>query len=62
MIYRIEYTNQRCCDLVNGRSDLLKKIKILKGEEIADIRKVYKNGISDSVYDIYQSEIRRARS
>ena len=49
MRYRIEYADGRCCNFANGRADLLEWLKLLKEEEIADIRKVYKSGVSDSV-------------
>lgn len=60
MRYRIEYANGRCCNFANGRVDLLEWLKLLKEEEISDIRKVYKNGVSDSVLDTYRNYIRRA--
>ena len=45
MRYRIEYADGRCCNFANGRAELLKWLKLLKQEEISDIRKVYKSGI-----------------
>lgn len=45
MRYRIEYADGRCCNFANGRADLLEWLKLLKEEEIADIRKVYKSGV-----------------
>ncbi len=60
MKYRIEYVNGRCCSFANGRDGLLECLKRLKGEEIADIRKIYKSGVSDSVLETYQSYIRSA--
>ena len=50
MRYRIEYADGRCCNFANGRADLLEWLKLLKEEEIADIRKVYKSVVSDSVH------------
>lgn len=61
MIYRIEYA-KRCCNFANGRADLLEWIKLLRDEEITDIRKVYKNGVSETVLDIYKDAIRRAKA
>ena len=55
MRYRIEYADGRCCNFANGRADLLEWLKLLKEEEIADIRKVYKSGVSE----LYPSSIRR---
>ena len=61
MRYRIEYADGRCCNLANGRADLLEWLKLLKGEEISDIRKVYKSGVSDSVLETYRNYIWRHR-
>lgn len=57
MRYRIEYADKKCCDFAEGRSELLKCLNQLKRETVADIRKVYKNGVSDSVMDIYAGYI-----
>ena len=59
MRYRIEYADGRCCTFVNSRKDLLEWLKLLKDEEIADIRKIYKNGVTDSVYEKYQNYVNR---
>ena len=60
MRYRIEYADGHCCNFANGRADLLEWLKLLEEEEIADIRKVYKSGVSDSVLETYRSYIRSA--
>lgn len=60
MRYRIEYADGRCCSFANGRADLLKWLKLLKEEEISDIRKLYQSGVSDSVLEIYRNYIRSA--
>lgn len=57
MKYRIEYRDRRCCDFANSRSELLTLLKHMNSKEIADIRKVYKNGITDSVKDKYSRYI-----
>ncbi len=54
MEYRIEYADGKNCNFANGRDDLLKWLKLLKDETITDIRKVYKNGVTDSVMDKYK--------
>jgi len=59
MRYRIEYADGRCCNYANSHSDLLDWLKLLSGEVITDIRKVYKNGITDSVMDKYKNYIER---
>ena len=55
MRYRIEYADGRCCNFANSRKDLLEGLKLLKDEEIIDIRKIYKNGVTDSVLEKYQN-------
>ena len=59
MIYRIEYSNGRCCNYANGRKDLLEWLKLLADEEITDIRKIYKNGVTATVFDKYKSYVKR---
>lgn len=54
MRYRIEYADGRCCNFANSRKDLLDRLKLLKDEKVVDIRKVYKNGVTDSVMDNYR--------
>ena len=49
MRYRIEYADGRYCNFANGRAELLKWLKLLKQEEISDIRKVYKGGVLSSL-------------
>lgn len=55
MRYRIEYADGRCCNFANSRKDLLEWLKLLKDEEITDIRKIYKNGVTDFVLEKYQN-------
>ena len=38
---------------------LLDWLKALKDEKIVDIRKVYKNGVTDSVIDSYRSYLKQ---
>lgn len=59
MRYQIEYENGKCCNFANGRADLLEWLKILKDESITDIRKLYKNGASESVIDKYKRHIKK---
>lgn len=58
--YYIRMTDGRCCNFANDRAYLLKWLKLLKEEEISDIRKLYKSGVSDSVLEIYRNYIRSA--
>lgn len=57
MRYRIEYSGNRKSTIADGRTDLLKKLKTSAG--VIDIRKVYSNGISDSVMEKYKDYIPR---
>lgn len=57
MRYRIEYASGKCCNFANSRKDLIDRLKLLKDETISDIRKIYKNGVTDSVMDTYQKYI-----
>ena len=63
MRYRIEYADGRCCNFANGRDDLLEWLKLLKQEEISDIRKVYKKRCvgfrPGNIPELYPSSIRR---
>ena len=59
MRYRIEYAYGRYCNFANSRKDLLDWLKALKDEKIVDIRKVYKNGVTDSVIDNYRSYLKQ---
>ena len=57
MRYRIEYANGKCCKFANSSRDLIGRLNLLKDETISDIRKIYKNGVTDSVMDTYQKYI-----
>lgn len=59
MRYRIEFTDGSRCRFANCRNDLINQLEICKTSLIADIRKIYKNGISDSVLDKYQKYLAR---
>ena len=59
MRYRIEYEDGRCCTFANSRKDLLDWLKLLKDEQIVDIRKIYKSGVTDSVLDSYRSYLKQ---
>lgn len=62
MEYRIEYAGGRCTNYANGRKDLIDWLKLLKGETITDIRKLYKNDTSDSVMERYKKYIKKEAS
>ena len=61
MEYRIEYAGGKCCNFASSRKDLLEWLKLLKDEAITDIRKLYKNGVSDSVMEKYEKYIGAGR-
>lgn len=52
MRYRIEYAEKGPYDFVNGRPELLRRLRSTS-RKIIDIRKVYKSGSTDSVLDRY---------
>lgn len=58
MRYHIEYTEDRCGALVNNRQELIRQIKAAPGN-VEDIRKLYKNGISDSVMEKYEKYLKK---
>lgn len=58
MRYIIEYENGKCCNFANNRKELIEWLKLLKEETITDVRKIYKNGVSDSVMETYRKYIR----
>lgn len=57
MRYRIEYADGRCCNFANSRKALLEWLKLLKDEGITDIRKIYKNGATNSVLEKYRGYV-----
>lgn len=59
MRYRIEYVDGGYCNFANSRKNLLDWLKALKDEKVVDIRKVYKNGVTDSVIDSYRSYLKQ---
>lgn len=59
MRYRIEYADGRYCNFANSQKDLLEWLKLLKDEEITDIRKIYKSGVTDSVFKKYRNYVNR---
>lgn len=59
MEYCIEYANGRCRNYAHSRKDLLEWLAILKDEVISDIRKIYKNGMEDSVLEKYKRFIKK---
>ena len=61
MMYKIEYDNGKCCNYANGRADMLDWLQLLKDEQITDIRKVYKSGVTDSVLEKYQGYIEKLK-
>lgn len=61
MVYKIEYSGAKCYNYANGREDLLEWLRLLKDENITDIRKVYKSGATDSVLEKYRDYISKAK-
>ena len=61
MMYIIEYDNSKRCNYANGRADLLDWLQLLKDEDITDIGKVYKSGVTDSVLEKYHDYIAKTK-
>lgn len=59
MVYRVEYSDDSGdrCVFAFGSKTLIRRLKLLKDFVISDIRKYYKNGVSDSVIDKYRKFI-----
>ena len=57
MKYIIYHSNDKV-SRADGRKELLKQISQLRKEDIEDIRKMYKSGITDSVLELYKSYMR----
>ena len=59
MRYRIEYTGGRRSALADSRQELLRLIKMAAPGTIEDIRKLYQNGVSDSVMEKYEQYLKK---
>ena len=57
MKYIIYHSNDKV-SRVDGRKEVLKQISQLRKEDIEDIRKVYKSGVTDSVFELYKPYMR----
>lgn len=57
MKYIIIYHNSKV-SRADGRKEVLKMIAELRKEDIEDIRKVYKSGVTDSVFELYKLYMR----
>lgn len=53
MKYIIYHCNSKV-SRVDGRKEVLKMIAELRKEDIEDIRKLYKSGVTDSVLELYK--------
>ena len=53
MRYRVERQAGQHCLIMDSRADLLEYLKHTPPGTITDIRKIYKNGITDSVMETY---------
>ena len=58
MSYRIDYSDSRHCRFANDSKELIEILKSMKVGDVADIRKLYKSGVSDSVKEKYQKYLR----
>lgn len=58
MEYRIEYTDGRRNTRIQGRPALMKLLGQEKRENIRDVRKLFRNGFSETVFEKYGRFIR----
>ena len=61
MRYRIEYCGAKCYNYANSRADLLDWLRLLKDEQITDIKKECKSGATASVLDKYRDYIAKIK-
>lgn len=54
MMYKIEYSGDKCCNYAHSRADLLEWLRILRDEKIDDILKINKSGDINSVIEKYK--------
>ena len=59
MQYRIEYSGGRYPEYFQNREKLVERLKHEKNSDVADIRKIYSTGVSDSVLEKYTEYISR---
>lgn len=57
MKYIVYHSNDKV-SRVDGRKEVIKLISNLKREDIEDVRKLYKSGVTDSVLDLYKNYMR----
>lgn len=57
MKYIIYHSNDKV-SRADGRKEVLKQISQLRKEDIEDIRKLYKSGVTDSVFELYKPYMR----
>ena len=59
MMYRIEYVVGGYISFPRNRNELIEELQRMEREMIIDVRKLYKNGVSDSVLEKYEKYMRR---
>lgn len=57
MKYIVYHSNDKV-SRVDGRKEVIRLISNLKREDIEDVRKLYKSGVTDSVLDLYKQYAR----
>lgn len=57
MKYLIKYSDESHRSIASDRNDLLKQLKKLRRAEISDIRKLFKDGMSETVLERYERYI-----
>lgn len=64
MRYRIDFFGDRHSMVLNSREELIGWLKLIHPNAIEDVRKIYSNGVTDSVmdYDYVKRIINRKKS
>ena len=60
MMYRIEYVDGRKCSFTTGRDATIRLLENMDREKVSDVRRVYKNGVSETVMESYERFLKNA--
>ena len=60
MKYRIEYADGRKCSFATGRDATIRLLENMNREKVSDVRRVYKNGVSETVMESYERFLKNA--
>ena len=60
MKYRIEYADGRKCSFTTGRDATIRLLENMERRAVSDVRRVYKNGITETVMESYERFLKNA--